>query len=124
MIGTKWCIKIYILLLIGCIGPGILSIFWKYEINGLSWPFYIIYFIISIVDCTSSVTFTPFMASIQSTFLSHYFIGEGFSGLFPALIGSVQGAGSVTCVNGTTINHPPRFSVEIFFIIVSCMGLR
>ena len=46
---------------------------------------------IKVVDCTSSVSFIPFMTRLQQRFLQSYFLGEGLSGFIPAIAGLFQG---------------------------------
>ncbi|XP_062394363.1 riboflavin transporter 2-like [Sardina pilchardus] len=58
-------------------------------------------FLLSVVDCTSSVTFLPFMMRLPPQYLTTYFTGEGLSGLVPALVALVQGVGMVQCHNAT-----------------------
>ncbi|GAB6033774.1 hypothetical protein CHUAL_013936 [Chamberlinius hualienensis] len=82
---------------------------------------------LSIVDCTSSIMFIPFMARFSKTYLISYFIGEGFSGLIPSIVALAQGVGgNVVCLNvsnGTdyiiqkTISEP-NFSVKTFLYVI------
>uniref|UniRef100_A0A672QJB5 Riboflavin transporter n=1 Tax=Sinocyclocheilus grahami TaxID=75366 RepID=A0A672QJB5_SINGR len=66
-------------------------------------PLLLLIFFISIVDCTSSVTFLPFMMQLKAEYLMTYYVGEGLSGLVPALVAMVQGVGVVECVNASQI---------------------
>lgn len=63
--------------------------------------FIVLTFFLALVDCTSSVTFLPFMSRLPSYYLTTFFVGEGFSGLLPALVALAQGSGITTCVNVT-----------------------
>ncbi|XP_012866231.1 PREDICTED: solute carrier family 52, riboflavin transporter, member 3 isoform X2 [Dipodomys ordii] len=63
--------------------------------------FIILTFFLALVDCTSSVTFLPFMSRLPTYYLTTFFVGEGFSGLLPALVALIQGSGISTCVNVT-----------------------
>ncbi|EHB17189.1 hypothetical protein GW7_20927 [Heterocephalus glaber] len=63
--------------------------------------FIILTFFLALVDCTSSVTFLPFMSQLPSYYLTTFFVGEGFSGLLPALLALAQGSGITSCVNVT-----------------------
>jgi hypothetical protein len=79
---------------------------------------------LSLVDCTSSVTFLPFLDRYEPVYINAYFLGESLSSLFPALLGIVQGVGRTSCVlsaNGSLIeyNSPPRFSVRIYFLALA-----
>jgi riboflavin transporter 2 len=53
--------------------------------------------ILSIVDCTSSVLFLPFIANYKSQYLSSLLIGEGLSGVVPSIAALVQGEFSSRC---------------------------
>ncbi|CAN0327921.1 unnamed protein product [Lampetra planeri] len=97
-------------------------------------------FFLSLVDCTSSVTFLPFMMRLQPGYMTSYYVGEGLSGLLPGLVALGQGAGFSTCVNvsiadangtagdnGTSIYEvqteyrAANFSPRIFFLILCGM---
>ncbi|KAL4238725.1 hypothetical protein ACF0H5_003432 [Mactra antiquata] len=79
--------------------------------------------LLSLVDCTSSVVFLPYMSLFKPQYISALYIGEGLSGLVPSLVALGQGVGKTDCIN-TTVNSthqivekylPPRFPVEDFF---------
>jgi riboflavin transporter 2 len=91
--------------------------------------------ILSLVDCTSSVVYLPYMKYYTNQYMSALYMGEGLGGLIPALVGLGQGVGgdptcvnaSVTKINGTSnyteiqiypVYEPPRFSVQIFFFVL------
>lgn len=71
------------------------------------------------------------MAFWKAIYLPSYLVGEGFSGLLPALVSLMQGVGGNTeCVNktdenGTVILVPdeldPNFSVDVFFYVLFIM---
>ncbi|XP_012521226.1 PREDICTED: solute carrier family 52, riboflavin transporter, member 3 [Propithecus coquereli] len=63
--------------------------------------FIVLTFFLALVDCTSSVTFLPFMNRLPTQYLTTFFVGEGLSGLLPALVALAQGSGLTTCVNVT-----------------------
>ncbi|XP_040837088.1 solute carrier family 52, riboflavin transporter, member 3 isoform X2 [Ochotona curzoniae] len=63
--------------------------------------FVVLTFFLALVDCTSSVTFLPFMSRLPSYYLTTFFVGEGLSGLLPALVALAQGSGLTVCVNVT-----------------------
>lgn len=99
--------------------------------------------ILSVVDCTSSVLFFPFITNYKSQYLSSLLIGEGLSGVVPSFAALVQGelagpadliagsnvfipgvGGSPSCRNETDatgkmhlkpVLKDPRFSVSTFF---------
>jgi riboflavin transporter 2 len=95
---------------------------------------------LSLVDCTSSVLFLPYVGNIitsmhfgpkfmifnyaglfKSIYLPSYLLGEGLSALLPSLVATIQGVGESTCVNSTDPNYPglveqyepPLFSTEV-----------
>ncbi|XP_069815865.1 solute carrier family 52, riboflavin transporter, member 3-B-like [Dendropsophus ebraccatus] len=95
-------------------------------------------FFLSLVDCTSSVTFLPYMTHFRPDYLISYFIGEGLSGLMPALLALAQGVGVVSCApmnttepngsytigNLTSVYQPARFPAWGFFLFLAgMMGL-
>lgn len=139
---------IYFIVSFGILASFLLAFFWseKVEVQGVerSVPLLLLTFFISIVDCTSSVTFLPFMMQLKTKYLTTYYIGEGLSGLVPALVAMVQGVGVMDCVNAsqilgsneTRLQHPnasdevdylvphyqpANFSVEAYFFFLTAM---
>nr|XP_023667424.1 riboflavin transporter 2-like isoform X2 [Paramormyrops kingsleyae] len=134
---------IYGIAAVGCLACLLLAFLWHHtvEVAGArhSVPLLSLTFFLSVVDCTSSVTFLPFMMRLQPQYLTTYFIGEGLSGLVPALAALVQGVGVVHCHNatqkdnGTRVNasetgqqleahyQPANFSTQTFFIFLTAM---
>lgn len=137
---------IYCILGLGIIATFLLAIFWKVTVTVAdslhSVPLLVLSFLLSVVDCTSSVTFLPFMTRLHPQYLTTYFVGEGLSGLVPGLVALLQGVGQVHCqnlpeaatVNTTTntstaldseklqaIYMPAKFSAEVFFFFLSAM---
>ena len=128
---------IYISLFIGIASCALLGFFWKETkyIAGQerSIAILLLAFLLSMVDCTSSVTFLPFMAIFREVYMSPYFAGEGLSGLLPSLVALAQGVGGgshESCpspphntTNGTSGNGTsdeswgpgPKFSAAVFF---------
>ncbi|XP_060089183.1 solute carrier family 52, riboflavin transporter, member 3 [Heteronotia binoei] len=111
-----------------------------------STAFFVLTFALSLVDCTSSVTFLPFMMRLHPRYVPTFFIGEGLSGLIPALFALAQGSGVSRCVNVTipknataadailgnasaadvdfhteTQYFPAHFSSLVFFLVLSGM---
>uniref|UniRef100_A0A8C2D7I6 Riboflavin transporter n=1 Tax=Cyprinus carpio TaxID=7962 RepID=A0A8C2D7I6_CYPCA len=70
------------------------------------------------MDCTSSVTFLPFMTQLRAEYLMTYYVGEGLSGLVPALVALVQGVDSTYLVPHY---QPANFSVEAYFFFLMAM---
>ncbi|XP_077454443.1 solute carrier family 52, riboflavin transporter, member 3-A [Stigmatopora argus] len=129
---------IYAILSVGVVSCILLAFFWDRTsvVGGVSHStaFFIITFFLSLVDCTSSVTFLPFMMQLPAKYVTTYFIGEGLSGFVPAVVALAQGVGVAKCVNATqamTANQtggtlqteylPPNFSTEVFFFLLTAM---
>lgn len=131
---------IYIILPIGIVACLLLVFFWDVTsyVGGVlrSTPLLCLSFFIAIVDCTSSVAFTPFMSRLKSGYLTWYFVGEGFSALLPSLVALGQGVGNDECVaNNTYVNTttgqnctswvgqtiPARFPPDDFFWFLFAM---
>ena len=111
---------IYSIVSLGAVATFLMAFFWRetVEIGGThrSVPLFVLTFLVSAVDCTSSVTFLPFMNRLPPVYLTSYFIGEGLSGLLPALVALAQGVGVMHCVNVTTVGHaslPGNASLEV-----------
>uniref|UniRef100_A0A8C9ER49 Riboflavin transporter n=1 Tax=Pavo cristatus TaxID=9049 RepID=A0A8C9ER49_PAVCR len=126
----KEVVIIYVVVSVGIVACLLLAFLWDYTspIAGTthSTAFLILTFFLALVDCTSSVTFLPFMMQLQAQYLTTFFIGEGLSGLIPALIALGQGSGISSCANGTIFQMetrylPARFSTLIFFLLMTAM---
>ncbi|XP_022805783.1 riboflavin transporter 2-like [Stylophora pistillata] len=140
---------IYISLGIGTASCVLLVFFWKETlyIAGAerSTALLVLCFFLSVVDCTSSVTFLPYMAIYREVYMSPYFLGEGLSGLIPSLVALGQGVGGgshtlcpsqsppqtpVNITNGTSNGTDsgswgpgPKFPAEGFFWFLAGMML-
>lgn len=130
---------IYSIVGLGIVATFLLAFFWRHTVTiGASLhsvPLLLLSFLLSVVDCTSSVTFLPFMMRLRPHYLTTYFAGEGLSGLVPALVALIQGVGVVHCQNMTltgnntdsssaelqAIYQPAKFSAQVFFIFLSAM---
>ncbi|XP_054724490.1 solute carrier family 52, riboflavin transporter, member 3-A-like isoform X2 [Uloborus diversus] len=120
-------------LAIGALSTLLVIFMWTWTASGISFAFFLLSFGLSLVDCTSSVTFLPYMANFRACYLTPYLVGEGLSGLLPSLVAMAQGIEDPTCVNETRITfsaetgqnvtffemiphvNEPRFSPEWFF---------
>ncbi|CAF2403428.1 unnamed protein product [Rotaria sp. Silwood2] len=88
-------------------------------------------FFTAVADCMSSTTFIPFLHRYEPLYLNAYFTGEALTALLPALLGISQGIGTSDCImpdnktNETLIEvqHPPRFSVRTYFLLLSSLPL-
>ncbi|KAI1298766.1 Riboflavin transporter 2 [Halotydeus destructor] len=94
----KLCTEVtanHVQLAIGGVCCLLLMTSWDYtiEIGGQhrSVALFVAAFGLSLTDCTSSVTFLPFMARFKETYLTPYLIGEGLSGVIPIIVASIQG---------------------------------
>ncbi|KAL7381871.1 hypothetical protein ABVT39_012695 [Epinephelus coioides] len=137
---------IYVIIGLGTAASFLLGFFWKETVMVAGVPrsvaLLVLTFFLAAVDCTSSVTFLPFMMRLKTQYLTTYYIGEGVSGLLPALVALIQGVGVVHCINSTqslshTLNssnssvtfdlraqyQPANFSAEVFFFFLSAMML-
>ncbi|XP_061759997.1 solute carrier family 52, riboflavin transporter, member 3-A [Nerophis ophidion] len=131
---------IYAILSVGVLSCVLLAFFWDETtiVAGASHStaFFIITFFLSLVDCTSSVTFLPFMSRLPAKYITTYFIGEGLSGFLPGVAALAQGVGMAKCVNSSqtagnntggngwflqTQYLPPNFSIEVFFSFLTAM---
>ncbi|NP_001133955.1 riboflavin transporter 2 isoform X1 [Salmo salar] len=138
---------IYSIVGLGVVATFLLAFFWKHTVPLAgathSVPLLVLCFLLSVVDCTSSVTFLPFMMRLGPQYLTTYFVGEGVSGLVPAVVALVQGVGVVHCRNATVASlangtlgvnstvgasgelqaqyQPANFSAQVFFLFLSAM---
>ncbi|XP_068431970.1 riboflavin transporter 2 [Clinocottus analis] len=138
---------VYAIVGLGTAASFLLAFFWKETAVVAGAPrsvaLLVLTFFLATVDCTSSVTFLPFMMRLKAQYLTTYYIGEGLSGLLPALVALIQGVGVVRCLNSTrSSNHtlnsssdgavtfdlqaqyqPANFSAEVFFFFLGAMML-
>ncbi|XP_053548944.1 solute carrier family 52, riboflavin transporter, member 3 [Bombina bombina] len=132
---------IYAIIVLGIVASFLLAFFWKNTtwIGGQlhSTAFLVLTFFLSLVDCTSSVTFLPFMMQLDAKYITTYFIGEGLSGFIPGVLSLIQGVGMVRCVNTSQHENltnlynsteqpyiietqylPANFSVQVFLFLL------
>jgi len=128
---------IILLLLVGSVASLLLALFWDYTavIGGSprSLGLFVLIFFLSLVDCTSSILFMPYMSAFKGIYLYSYFIGEGLSGFVPSVAALMQGVSgnpvcqNITLENGTVVMEAvrgdPRFSTTTFFYFLLCMML-
>ncbi|XP_040288926.1 solute carrier family 52, riboflavin transporter, member 3-B-like [Bufo bufo] len=133
---------IFVILAVGVVSCILLAFLWQ-ETSWVgssrrSTALLCLLFFLSLVDCTSSVTFLPYMTRLRPNYLISYFIGEGLSGLMPALLALAQGVGVMSCQpinitepngsyaigNLTAVYQPARFPTWGFFLFLAgMMGL-
>ena len=153
VIGNKYYPKfirevpaIYVVILVGVVASALLGFVWKETsvIGGRNYStaLLVLAFFLATVDCTSSVTFLPYMAIFREVYMSPFFVGEGLSGLLPSVVAIAQGVdgGSHTgCVsetptpvsnltvanntNSTIQNSGPNFSPQAFFMFLCSMEI-
>lgn len=122
---------ILILIVTGILSCVFLALFWNRtlflfdELHSVS--LFILTFFLSLVDCTSSIVFVPFMKNFPPEYLSALYIGEGLSGLLPSLFAFSQGSvnNSISCSSNYTGHEALgiRFSPSVYFIFLGGMML-
>lgn len=105
--------SICVIYIVGITVPIILSLTWFKQvfILGASRSLYLLVlgFFLALVNCTSSVTYLPFVNRFDPKWLNIYFAGESLSSLLPAMLGLLQVRG--------TLNELPRHYI---FLFVGC----
>ena len=135
---------IYFLLVIGIISCLMLFQLWKKTTvifgHNYSTALMVLTFFLALVDCTSSVTFLPYMVTLPSQYMSSLYIGETLSGFVPSLFALAQGVNvydsspnltsvdyhnvtRVVFLNSNKVVHAARFSQGVFFLLLSVMLL-
>jgi len=121
-------VTILFVLIGGIIGCVLLACFWQRTTyvfgDERSTAFLALTFMIALVDCTSSVTFLPFMSILPAVYMSPFYVGESMSGLVPALFGLGQGVeiyNSTAKDAGTRLLKSARFSQNAFFAILGVL---
>lgn len=116
--------------LLAVVASALLAVFWAHTVKigeeeeRRSLPFLLFTFVLSLVCCTSNVTFLPFMFRYPSQYIRTFFIGQGLSALFPCVVALGQGAAKLECktVNGTvTPVHEETFPAQNFFWFLCTM---
>eukprot|EP00096_Caligus_rogercresseyi_P003208 TRINITY_DN1588_c0_g1_i1.p1 TRINITY_DN1588_c0_g1~~TRINITY_DN1588_c0_g1_i1.p1 ORF type:complete len:431 (-),score=64.49 TRINITY_DN1588_c0_g1_i1:162-1454(-) len=134
-VGISNSLCIYGVLFLGVIASGSLIFTWSrtLDIGGASHSLglFIPILLLSLVDCTSSVLYFPYVGTFKAFYLNSYLMGEGLSGFLPSILSLAQGLGKTTCENkwnnasnqmeSVPIAVPPNFSVDIFFVFLTGM---
>lgn len=120
---SSWIIVV--LLILGSASSLMMVTFWQRtsSIGGVdhSTALFTLVFFLSLVDCTSSVLFLPFMGIFKDIYLNSYLVGEGLSGFVPSIAALIQGVGgnpycenvTITYANGTEVRcSGPCFGIE------------
>ena len=87
--------SIMVIFVVGIVVPFLLSFTWSNTllVFGVRRSVYLLFFgfCLALVNCTSSVTYLPFVNRFPKKWLNFYFAGESLSSLIPALLGIIQG---------------------------------
>ncbi|TSK31520.1 Solute carrier family 52, riboflavin transporter, member 1 [Bagarius yarrelli] len=116
-------VLIHAIQVLAVVASAFLALFWsKLAIiagEPRSVAFLLLSLVLSIVCCTSNVTFLPFMFSYPPQYIRTFFVGQGLSALFPCIVALGQGVGKVECVetpNGTKAYYlKENFPAQDFF---------
>ena len=116
--GLRWEKYIILAMLsVGIVASGLLSALWDKTSVILgkehSTALFVLVFFLSLVDCTSSVLFLPFMGIFRETYLNSYLVGEGMSGFLPALVALAQGVGGNPRCENVTKTEVDEFGNEV-----------
>ncbi|UJR37347.1 hypothetical protein I4U23_030055 [Adineta vaga] len=117
----------YIVITIGMLSCFLLIFFWKHTTIILNQSYSItlllLAFFLSLLDCTSSVSFADYIQKFRAEFTSALFLGESLTSIIPSLLAIGQGNGQLRCIpsiNGTNLTEivytTARFSVSIYFL--------
>lgn len=121
---------IYLIIIVGVIACFVVALFWQKTVflfgrERSVWLLSCI-FVLSMLDCTSSLVFFDYMKRFRTHYLKAVFLGEALTSAIPTLLILAQGvAGETICIqhSNSTILEPsytqPRFSVRIFMF---CIG--
>ena len=117
----------YVVILIGMLSCFLLIFFWSNTTvianEKRSTALLILAFFLSLLDCTSSISFADYIHRFRKEFISAMFLGESLTAILPSLLAIAQGNGQIHCIqssNGTNtteaVYETARFSVSIYFL--------
>jgi riboflavin transporter 2 len=117
----------YIVIIIGMSSCFLLIFFWHYtkviKNQNYSFALFLLAFFLSLLDCTSSVSFADYIQKFRKEFTSALFLGESLTSIIPSLLAIAQGNGKLHCIlstnrtnNTEAIYEVARFSVSIYFL--------
>ena len=128
---------VYTITILGVIACVLLTLFWdktSYIFGSTrSTALIVLSFFVALVDCTSTVTFLPFMAILPRSYMSALFLGENLSSLLPSFVALIQGVDkrkmvakticdSHGCQNTTvTVFTGLNFGPNYFFLFLAFM---
>lgn len=113
------------------VASAFLALFWSRTVTvaGVerSLPFLVLTFVLSLVCCTSTVTFLPFMFRYPPQYIRTFFIGQGFSALLPCVVALGQGVSQLDCKTENGTGRPEylqeNFPAQNFFWFLFVMLL-
>lgn len=116
----------YLVISIGMISCFLLIFFWSNTMmifhEKRSMSLFILAFFLSLLDCTSSISFADYIYRFRKEFTNTMFLGESLTSILPSLLAIAQGNGQLHCINinGTNqteaIYETARFSLSIYFL--------
>jgi riboflavin transporter 2 len=117
----------YIVIMIGMLSCFLLVFFWKdttmIKNQEYSLALLTLACFLSLLDCTSSVSFADYIQRFRNEFTSTLFLGESLTSILPSLLAIAQGNGQLYCIpsiNDTNMTvavyENARFSVSIYFL--------
>ena len=114
----------YVVILIGMLACFLLIFFWSYTTiignERRSTALLILTFLLSILDCSSSVSFADYANRFRKEFLGSFFLGECLTSLLPSVLALAQGNGEIYCqtIGNETVSiyQTARFPVSIYFL--------
>nr|ACI90374.1 G protein-coupled receptor-like protein [Philodina roseola] len=121
---------IYIIIIVGILACCVIAMFWQKTVIlfGRERSVWLLsgIFVLSMLDCTSSLVFFDYMKRFRAEYLRAAFLGEALTAAIPTLLILAQGVGGETiCVqtgNGTYAKPTytqPRFSVRVFMFAIA-----
>jgi riboflavin transporter 2 len=123
----------YVLIFIGMLSCLLLVFFWSkttFILNqDRSVSLFVLAFFLSLLDCTSMVTFSDYLTRFRTKFTSALFLGESLTTILPSLLAIAQGNGQAQCIPSeqnitssnisiTVVYKTARFSVSIYFLCI------
>ncbi|XP_076611063.1 solute carrier family 52, riboflavin transporter, member 2 [Chaetodon auriga] len=111
-------LSIHCIQVLAVAASGLLAVFWSHTVviagEKRSLPFLLFTFVLALVCCTSNVTFLPFMFRYPPQYIRTFFIGQGFSALFPCVVALGQGVGKLECKMNANGTVEPEYLKENF----------
>lgn len=116
-------VLIHVIQVLAVVASAFLALFWSEVATVAGAPrsvaFLLLSVVLSVVCCTSNVTFLPFMFRYPPQYIRTFFVGQGLSALFPCIVALGQGVGKVECVETENGTLPRRlkenFPAQDFF---------